>query len=304
MSALTFVMSGGMAMVNGDLPKKEQEACGQIVRAFGERIRAGARERGINASALTVFAAQYLFVGEDALGYSIVFATFPGGQATLNYKDLRSVGFVLLDQVKDEIRKDVGDVVYGFYLPKPATAQKNIEAAALYLDQVQGTRKESPLSAPPEIVTAVEKFRKDHPVGRRTAFMIMRFSSTPAHMAIVKTIGDILAEQDIDALRADDKEYADDLFPNVRTYMHCCDFGIGVFERLETNDFNPNVSLEVGYMMALGKPVCLLKDRTLTALQTDLVGKLYKTFDTQTVEKTLPDELRKWLRDRDLLKKK
>ena len=31
-----------------------------------------------------------------------------------------------------------------------------------------------------------------------------------------------------------------------------------MFERLESERYNPNVALEVGYMMALGKPVCLL----------------------------------------------
>lgn len=78
-------------------------------------------------------------------------------------------------------------------------------------------------------------------------------------------------------------------------------FGLAVFERLEEDDFNPNVSLEVGYMHALKKSVCLLKDRTLKTLQTDLVGKLYKIFDPQDPEATIPDELEKWIRDKDII---
>ena len=31
-----------------------------------------------------------------------------------------------------------------------------------------------------------------------------------------------------------------------------------MFERIESERHNPNVALEVDYMMALGKPVCLL----------------------------------------------
>lgn len=152
-----------------------------------------------------------------------------------------------------------------------------------------------------DLIDSVSKFRRDYPLGKKTAFVMMRFSSTQAHKGIVDAIREILTRHDITAVRADDKDYAEDLFLNVRTYMHACDFGVAVFERLETNDFNPNVSLEVGYMMALGKPVCLLKDRTLSGLQTDLVGKLYKSFDTQSITNTLTDEITRWLRDRDLV---
>ena len=63
-----------------------------------------------------------------------------------------------------------------------------------------------------------------------------------------KAIQSTLGTFGIAALRADDKEYHDDLLPNVLTYIYGCRFGIAVFERLEAEDFNPNVSLEVGYM--------------------------------------------------------
>jgi nucleoside 2-deoxyribosyltransferase len=85
------------------------------------------------------------------------------------------------------------------------------------------------------------------------------------------------------------------------TYLYGCGFGIAVFERIEAEEFNPNVSLEVGYMFALNKPVCLLKDRTLKTLHTDLVGKLYKTFDPQDPIKTIPDEVTQWLSDKEII---
>jgi hypothetical protein len=129
----------------------------------------------------------------------------------------------------------------------------------------------------------------------------MQFSKTTAHDKIVLTIKDTLRKHGIIGLRADDKEYADDLFANIKTYMHCCDFGIGVFERILEDNFNPNVSIEVGYMMGLRKNVCLLKDQTLKNLPTDLMGKLYKQFDPQDVEKTLPDQLEKWMKDKGII---
>jgi hypothetical protein len=53
-------------------------------------------------------------------------------------------------------------------------------------------------------------------------------------------------------------------------------------------------------MFALIRKVCLLKDRTLTSLQTDLVGKLYREFDTQDPQRTIRPHLAKWLADYEL----
>lgn len=126
---------------------------------------------------------------------------------------------------------------------------------------------------------------------------MMRFDDTDLHRRILLAIRRWCQKQGISALRADDKRYADDLWPNVRTYMHGCGFGIAVFERLTTNEFNPNVSLEVGYMHALGKPVCLLKDSTLTTLQSDFIGRLYDSFNVQKPNSVSP-VLDRWIKDK------
>jgi len=157
------------------------------------------------------------------------------------------------------------------------------------------------LQYPLEITESLERFLRDYPEIHRNAFVMMKFGKTKAHDLIIDAIRSTLDQYSIHALRADDKQYHDDLFPNVLTYIYGCRFGIAVFERLEEDDFNPNVSLEVGYMIALKKSVCLLKDKTLKNLHTDLVGKLYKTFDPQDAENTIPPDLEKWLRDKDLI---
>ena len=82
--------------------------------------------------------------------------------------------------------------------------------------------------------------------------------------------------------------------------MHGCDFGVALFERINSNDFNPNVSLEIGYMMAMNKPILFLKDRTLNSLHTDLIGKLYHEFDFQNPEEILAKVIDKWLKDKEI----
>jgi hypothetical protein len=158
------------------------------------------------------------------------------------------------------------------------------------------------LEEPAELTSFIEAFKLDHPDPQKCAFLMMKYESTSSHKKITEVIKKFGEKYGIKVLRADDKSYSPDLLPNIRTYMHGCGFGIIVFERLTKNDFNPNVSLEVGYMMALEKPVCLLKDSTLPALPTDIIGRLYEEFDTQHPEKTIPAALEKWMRNKKLIK--
>jgi hypothetical protein len=157
-----------------------------------------------------------------------------------------------------------------------------------------------PEKAPLHIRESLQRFRKDHPDPDAVAFILMQFGTTRAHQEITQAIRDELAIHGITGVRADDKEYQDDLFYNVLTYLHGCKFGVAVFERIEGDTFNPNVALEVGYMFALIKKVCLLKDRTLTSLHADLVGKLYREFDAQDPQGTIRPHLAKWLTDYEL----
>jgi hypothetical protein len=154
---------------------------------------------------------------------------------------------------------------------------------------------------PIEIQQSLHRFRLDYPDASKVAFIMMKFGVTKAHTQIVKGISDALSSHGIVAVRADDKQYHDDLYYNIMTYLYGCGFGIAVFERIERDDFNPNVSLEVGYSLALGKEVCLLKDKTLPTLHTDLVGKLYRTFDPQDPISSISPELTKWMKDKGII---
>lgn len=115
--------------------------------------------------------------------------------------------------------------------------------------------------SPVEIELSLRHFRLDHPSPEKVAFVMMKYGSTRAHDEIVKGIEAALVPHGICAVRADSKEYHPDLYYNILTYIYGCGFGIAVFERIEREDFNPNVSLEVGYLLALSKEVCLLKIR-------------------------------------------
>jgi hypothetical protein len=96
------------------------------------------------------------------------------------------------------------------------------------------------------------------------------------------------------------RAYSEDLLTNIQAHIYGCRLAVAVFERILSNDFNPNVSLEVGYFLGLQKPICLLKKRTLPRLPSDLVGRLYLEFDSQDLEGTLCAAIDRWLRERGI----
>ena len=57
---------------------------------------------------------------------------------------------------------------------------------------------------------------------------------------------------------------------------------------------------KTGYMMALGRKVCLLKDSCLKKLPTDIISKLYKTYDANDIERTVSQQIESWLKDNHL----
>lgn len=152
-------------------------------------------------------------------------------------------------------------------------------------------------ATPVEIHDSLVRFQQRFPNSSQVAFIMMAFEQTSAHTAIVEAIKSGLQPLGISAIRADEGEYHTDMFYNVLTYIYGCEFGVAVFERITNNLHNPNVALEVGYMMALGKSVCLLKDKTVDTLQSDLVHRLYKPFDFLKPAETIPGQLERWMAD-------
>ena len=307
MAVIDFVTSGGMASTGGDLPESEHKQINEIIKDFGKIITNIGRSLQVPASLLIIRQASFLFAAKDTSNFHIIFAQ-SSGMDTLIYRNLRPQGRIPLEALVHQTRIEIGDVIWAFTVAIHSSDEdkKNIinDMAAQYVNsilqaQIKKTKKPSDESVNnPEIASGLEKIRQDYPVGTKIAFIIMKFGNTSIHQQMIQDIKDVLKKHGIVGLRADDKEYLDDLFLNVKVYMHTCDFGIAIYERIISDDFNPNVSLEVGYLLGMKKPVMLLKDKTLKALNTDLTGKLYKEFDTTNVKDSITKSIEKWLSDK------
>lgn len=188
-------------------------------------------------------------------------------------------------------------------LDEPFSPYKSYDTEiAFYITPDETKRLYIELDYPVEIKESLEKFKLEYSNPDKIAFIMMEIEDTKTHNDIFKAIKETLDSHSIKGLRADEKDYHEDLYYNVLTYLYGCGFGIAVFEGIEKEKLNPNVSLEVGYMKALRKDICLLKDRTLKTLQTDLIGKLYKKFDPHDSKGTIPKELSNWLLDKGIVK--
>lgn len=154
---------------------------------------------------------------------------------------------------------------------------------------------------PPEIAMSLDRLRTKYPDPKKLGFLVMRFAAAKPFSNIVEVIKQTRDDLGLTIVRADEHEFHGDLWGNVRTHLHGCGFGIAVYERIETNEPNANVGLEVGYLLAMNKPVLLLKDKTVPALQPDLAGKLYKNFDPHDPAGTIPEQMTKWLVDNGVI---
>ncbi len=125
----------------------------------------------------------------------------------------------------------------------------------------------------------------------------MRFVKTPPMKAIYEVVDTSLSRMGLRPLRADKKTYHHELWGNVCTYMLGCSKAVIVFEDVEQREFNPNVALEFGFMRALNKPCLILKEKRLPKPPTDIIGYLWREFDSFAPEETIPDQISRWLVD-------
>jgi hypothetical protein len=132
----------------------------------------------------------------------------------------------------------------------------------------------------------VYQFCADSPF-ERNVFVMMKFpdkaSMSVRHTRLLADIWEVIKAQasrhGLEARRADERSYHDQLWENICVYIMGCKYGIAVLEDEVASELNPNVALEYGFMKALNHPVALLRSSAFKHSRADLSGKLAKTFD-------------------------
>lgn len=165
--------------------------------------------------------------------------------------------------------------------------------------------------APKNIEIELKNFKEKHK-GKKTAFIMTSFQKD--HKDIALEIQRILNTYGIEGLLADlpGGENDDNLWNDIQVYLHGCDFGIGIYADdsiiFNENDneeyeqrirINPNLSQEVGYMLALQKKVCILKHNSLKKINTDLADRIYVPFSDK--EGSLFKAVVSWLKNKKFI---
>lgn len=142
----------------------------------------------------------------------------------------------------------------------------------------------------------LQKFLRQHPHVDRNVFVMMPFS-TAISGSIFDAVEKELQDHGLIALRADQKALAPVLWWNVATYMLGSSYGVVVYEPRDDVPFNPNVSIEAGFMLALDRPVLFLANDRLRTLPVDFSGHIFKTYreDGDTLAASVRSAVGDWV---------
>lgn len=127
--------------------------------------------------------------------------------------------------------------------------------------------------------------------GHGAVFVIMPFAKT--YDKIYKYIKEYLGTKGITAIRADDYKFNRDLWPNVELYLECCKMAIVLFP-YDDSKFNPNVALELGYMLSKGGKICLLKENQVKMFS-DVSSIMYNTYKERSYKRDISKALDTWI---------
>jgi protein-tyrosine-phosphatase len=123
----------------------------------------------------------------------------------------------------------------------------------------------------------LSKFVRQFPHINGNVFVMMPFL-TAASESIFAAVKSELHHHGMIPLRADARAFSPVLWWNVVTYMLGSSYGVVIYEPTSDVQFNPNVSIEAGFMLALDRPVLFLVNDRLKSLPVDFAGHIFKNY--------------------------
>ncbi|KYG83728.1 hypothetical protein AWN68_02675 [Roseivirga echinicomitans] len=134
---------------------------------------------------------------------------------------------------------------------------------------------------------------------RRIGFLIRKFEERDDRNTLIKTVRDSFRERGLKIVDASEKNLHSETWGNIKQFMDHCSYGVVVIDNFSpTNSgFNPNVFLEIGYLLALKKDILILIQNSLAdKLPTDIKPFLYTSFDSQEIQSPqLRQKIIKWI---------
>lgn len=126
----------------------------------------------------------------------------------------------------------------------------------------------------------------------RNVFLMMKFR--PGNRDVANYIIENLAARGFNGARADDHAWnlTDNVY-NPIAVLHCCKYGIALFDEPETSQsYSANVAYELGMMHQQNKRCLILKHASLPSVPFDLIKDLYVEYERDLV---LRQKVERWL---------
>ena len=290
----------GVSTGSGDMEDAVQQEVRKLLDEFGDAVAQRLASMGLPPHASPIFRPFSLVAVRDSAQILAGFSP-ASGMSQLSWLDHPTSFYspaAMVDLLKNQLGWQVSAVLS---LPLPSDLQRTAKIAGAAQSHAQEVETMNVLGKLGDInhVRHLEPylrtFLEDHPNHERNVFIMMQFSETPQMRQIHDSIVASLLENGMNAVRADDRDYTGELWSNIEVYLTGCKYGIAVFEDVDHRDFNPNVSLELGYLMGRGKRTLLLKEKRLPRIPSDVVHRLYKEFDIFDVENSIKREVGKWV---------
>lgn len=137
---------------------------------------------------------------------------------------------------------------------------------------------------------------------RDVGFLIRKFEERKDRSILIQTVKNTFKENGLKLVDTLEHRFHNELWPNIKEYLDNCAFGVIVIDNFspqDNNRFNPNTFLEIGYLIALQKPILILLQNSLEKeLPADVKPFIYQTFDSEDRDSpTLKNKISQWIKN-------
>jgi hypothetical protein len=120
----------------------------------------------------------------------------------------------------------------------------------------------------------------------KSVFIMTKYPENPPKsaldtqlQAVIDLVKDAVTTQGYTPLLASEKRYHPELFRNIEVYLLGCSKAIAIVESKHTNELNPNVTMEWGWLRASDRQVLYLVERGFDKARADIGGLIEDYFD-------------------------
>jgi hypothetical protein len=115
-------------------------------------------------------------------------------------------------------------------------------------------------------------------------------------LAVIEIVKETVRKCGFKPRLAIDKTYHPQLWDNIELHLVGCARGLAIVENKHTDETNPNVSMEWGWMRGLGREVLYLIDKDFKHPRADFAGFISQPFEFENPKATLPGPIAAWLK--------